>query len=105
MFGAVGEKLLLLCDMQPFSDPLEFTWEFLSVSTKKRQVLKTSTEFRNIETDKLSYIIKDEQAFGKVFCAAKTLDYQTSLDGKPCEFDIVPKGEFEDLWKLVKIRL
>ena len=67
MFGAVGEKLLLLCDMQPFSDPLEFTWEFLSVSTKKRQVLKTSTEFRNIETDKLSYIIKDEQAFGKVF--------------------------------------
>ena len=29
LYGAVGEKLLLLCDMQPFSGPLEFKWTFL----------------------------------------------------------------------------
>ena len=29
LYGAVGEKLLLLCDMQPFSGPLEFNWTFL----------------------------------------------------------------------------
>ena len=26
LYGAVGEKLLLSCDMQPFSGPLVFNW-------------------------------------------------------------------------------
>ena len=41
--------------------------------------------------DQLSYFIKDEQAFGKIVCSAKTLD-ENLLEGNPCEFEVVPKG-------------
>ena len=29
LYGAVGEKLLLSCDMQPFSGPLVFNWTLI----------------------------------------------------------------------------
>ena len=145
LYGAVGEKLLLLCDMQPFSGPLEFNWTFLgnfviyiykicgntlNVMSKynnttyilctytytfyyqfssdsyliysgisghsKNEHLKTSSQeqknmMADAAEDQLSYFIKDEQAFGKIVCSAKTLD-ENLLEGNPCEFEVVPKG-------------
>ena len=80
--------------MQPFSDPIEFTWAFLGISGKKSHILKKSQELKSTADDKLSYLIKDEQAFGKIICSAKALDETNLLTGKPCEFEIVPKGKF-----------
>ena len=43
VYAAVGEKVLLLCDMAPFPEErnLEFEWKFLGLSGKKKQILRS----------------------------------------------------------------
>ena len=65
-------------------------------------------EVLNEMVDKFNYKVKDEKAFGKIICSAKSSllmgKFQDeSLNGteKPCIFEIVPKGEYE-LWVLMR---
>ena len=55
--------------------------------------------------DKFDYKVKDEKAFGKIICSAKspviteTSQDESSLNGteKPCIFEIIPKGKLFSL--------
>ena len=94
IYGALGEKILLLCDVSPFPEErnLEFSWKF---SGGKKKSLKTTV--LDQLTDKFHYWVEDEKAFGKVICTARSLMGKfedESLKGteKPCIFEIVPKG-------------
>ena len=50
--------------------------------------------------DKFDYKVKDEKAFGKIICSARSpiltgkFQDESSLNGtdKPCIFEIIPKG-------------
>lgn len=99
IFGAIGEKILLLCDVSPFPEEknLEFTWKFSSDGGSKKSSLDLRTSVVDQMTDKLHYYLESEKAFGKVVCTARSLMGKfedESLKGteKPCIFEIVPKG-------------
>ena len=105
IYGGIGEKILLLCDMTPFPEdqkPLTFEWKFQGRqglddsekgSASPPEVIRTLTESVSSE-DKFQYYVGDRKAFGQIICTARSI-LQKDVKGteKPCLFEIVPKGK------------